>query len=347
MRYIRYIFTMFLSALCVSCVVPFDMKLDDEPIICLNAFPGVEDVVVFSIEPAYSLSNSAVHPDFSPIIRFTVNGDEIPVVQNTGFCISSDYPEERYIADYRPSPGDEMTIEVSSEGFETVHAHTTIPQPFPERRIDYRTVEVGDREYNVVSVTFKDNEKTSDAYGLQIFNEIIREFIDTTEIYRHYYAGEQIADDYDMAPETLEGMPIHFEGTVMGGWSLAGWDDSDFNGKEKTLEAVVNTHSWYGTSAYESFFEQEYIHWEYDPERDCQIMADALEHNKLYLYTMSEEFYRYAVAQELIDENAGMFAGIAPSNFCYSNVENGYGAFAGVWRVETDWITPEFIEQNR
>ena len=70
-------------------------------------------------------------------------------------------------------------------------------------------------------------------------------------------------------------------------------------------------------------------------------------HTKLLLYTMSPEFYKYAVAQELILDNADFFAGIAPSNFCYSNIKGGYGAFAGIYRVETDWITREFIENNR
>ena len=72
-----------------------------------------------------------------------------------------------------------------------------------------------------------------------------------------------------------------------------------------------------------------------------------LSHNKILLYTFSEEFYKYVVAQELKDENADFFAGIAPSNFCYTNIRNGFGAFAGVSRQETDWITPEFIEKNR
>ena len=50
---------------------------------------------------------------------------------------------------------------------------------------------------------------------------------------------------------------------------------------------------------------------------------------------------------ELIEDNADMFAGLAPSNFCYSNIVGGYGIFGGVSIVETDWITPEFIEKNR
>ena len=71
------------------------------------------------------------------------------------------------------------------------------------------------------------------------------------------------------------------------------------------------------------------------------------EHNKIRLFTMTEEFYRYKVANEYESDYSGFVSFIAPSNYCYSNIENGYGAFAGASVVETDWITKEFIENNR
>jgi hypothetical protein len=62
---------------------------------------------------------------------------------------------------------------------------------------------------------------------------------------------------------------------------------------------------------------------------------------------MSEEFYKYRVASEYQKDYSTFTGFIAPSNYCYSNVENGFGAFAAVNVVETDWITKEFIENNR
>jgi hypothetical protein len=100
-------------------------------------------------------------------------------------------------------------------------------------------------------------------------------------------------------------------------------------------------------SSYEEFFPEEgesIIYDEYGNETGVYKYTDR---NKLVLYTMTQEFYKYKVAQELIIDNASMFAGLAPINFCYSNITNGYGAFAGVSIVETDWITREFIENNR
>ncbi len=347
MKLFRYIVAFACMLVTVSCVTPFDLKLEDEPVICLNAFPGVEDMVVFSIVPAYSLSNGAKRPEFNPEIVFTVNSETVPVVRNTGHCVSEAYPEDAYVADYKPVPGDRMTVEVTAEGFPSVSADTSIPQPFPERKIDYRQVDVGEKEYYVVYVTFEDDADTDYSYGISVLNENIAFWPDEEpEILRYVYAGGQISDNYVMAPESLDGMRISFNGWgITSAGRIASWDGGPFNGKEKTLSMTVVPDSW--TGGYESFFEQRKTAYRYDENGEVVQECEALEHNKLMLYSMSEEFYKYVVAQELVSDNTELFAGIAPSNFCYSNVNGGYGAFAGVCCVETDWITQEFIESDR
>lgn len=336
-----------MSAFCVSCIQPFDLEYEDEPIIYLASFPGVEDKVVFTIEPAYSLSNSAVRPEFKPDITFAVNGTVLPVLKNTGGRFGAEYPEDCYVADYKPVPGDEMTVGVVAEGYKSVFARTSIPQPFPERKIDYRQVKVGETDYNVIYVTFKDDARSTYAYGLQILNEWIYDWPgEDPEVSIWEYAGAQIADDFTMAPQSLDGMGLYFDGwSISTSESIACWSDATFNGEEKTLSMTVRTNTWQG--GYDVFFEHESQQHYYDENGEIVKTGTALEHNKLVMYAMTEEFYKFAVAQELASENAGFVAGLAPSNFCYSNIENGYGAFAGVCRVETDWITKEFIENNR
>lgn len=338
------------SVIFVSCAEKFDLKYEDEPVIYLESFPGVEDVIVFRVQPAYSLSNSAVRPEFDPDITFAVNGQAIPVIRNTGRKIASDYPEECYIADLKPSPGDKMSIEVSAEGFRTVYAQTSIPQPFPERRIDYGQVKIGDIYHNVLYVTFKDDNHTDYAYGLQILNESVRMWPDQEpEILTYSYAGRQLTDEFTMAPESLDGIGLYFNGWRIGGMEgISCWDDSPFNGEEKTLSMVVMISDWYwGSDRYYRFFEHEEDIFLYDDYGNVTNKGTQLEHNKLVMYSMTEEFYKYAVAQKLTGDNSDSIAGLAPSNYCYSNIHNGCGAFAGVWRTETEWITQEFIENNR
>ena len=342
-RYIIYI--LIVASAAVSCMAPFDPKFDKEPVIFLEAFPGVEDMVVFSILPAYSLSNSAERIEFTPEIKFIVNDREVPVVLNKGFCVSSKYKETLYIADYKPVPGDVMSVEVSSDGFKTIYAETSVPFPFPDRKIDYRELELGDRKLSVLHVSFEDDADTHCAYGLQIIRENRAYYPgDSTSVSVSKYAGDMVEEYYDMAPESMEGIYLRFNGWSMRHYgSLSGWDDGTFNGEYKTFSVVPSIV--YG---HDDLFEET---WEEDIYDDMgyEIIGKRINvsRNKLGLYTMTDEFYRYAVAQGLIDDNADFFAGIAPSNFCYSNVMNGYGAFAGVYCVETDWITREFIENNR
>lgn len=327
MKLLKYIYILAASLLFFSCTKPFDLGFEDSPAIFLESFPGVEDMVVFSIKPAYSYSNSATRPDFNPEIVFKVNGKEVPVVLNTGFCMSEKYFEDMYVADYKPAPGDKMTIEVSSEGFMPIFAQTSIPAPFPERKVSYRTEMHGDEEYRIISVSFHDDAESDCAYGVQIYYENVIRYEDGSEdVYVRKYTGYQVSEDFDFAPASLDGFQLSFSGWHISSNTMdnnvAGWDDDSFNGGYAELSMVSgDLLEWVGQNG-------------------------SVSHNKLVLFTMSEEFHNYAVASRLIVENAGFFAGLAPSNFCYSNVEGGYGAFAGVYCVDTPWITKEFIENN-
>ena len=345
MKIFRYILLILVSMSAVSCFYAFDLDFDDEPVIYLESFPGATDMVVFKIDPAYSYSNEATRPEFKPEIVFKVNGKEVPVFPNTGYSISEKYFDGCYLADYKPVPGDKMSVEVSSEGFKTIYAETCIPELFPKRKIDYRHEVIGDREFDVIYVSF-DDEETDLAYGLQVWRDTKTEVGDSSYLVQSSYAGEQLSYYYDMAPDTFEGRKVDMSMWMMDvpTQKIAVWSDKVFSGKEKTISMVVTTWSDNGTDSYESFFP---LVSEIIVDKEDISSYTVTTSHKLRLYTMSDEFYKYAVAQELVKENAYMFAGIAPSNFCYTNVKNGYGVFAGFCLSDTEYITREFIENNR
>lgn len=324
-----------------SCQVAFDLDMDKTSLIFLESFPGVDDVVVFEIQPAYSLSNSAPRPDFKPEIVFTVNGKEIPVVQNTGNSISEYYLEDRYIAEYKPVPGDKMQVRVSSEGFESISAETIIPAPVHKRKIDFRKEEIGENEFNILYVTPESEGDAPYAYGMNIFKETtvyIAE--DSTYVSTTTYNGYQISDYYEMSPVSFDGILVRygFNNPILGVWQ---------NTKEEqcVMSYLFDSYRYGGVDTYDAFFDHEGEYAEYDQTGNVIDSYRYRERNKLQLYTLTEEFYKYAIAQVLVD-NAD-FPGIAPANFCYTNIVGGHGAFAGLTRVETDWITKEFIENNR
>ena len=339
----KYIILTIFCSLCLSCGEPFDMKLEDEPVIYLEAYPGLDEMIELSVRPAYSMSNTAVRPEFKPEIRFTVNGQEMPVMLNKDHCMSNEYAGESYLVDYKPVPGDKMTIEVSSEGFRSVYAETCIPDPFPEREIDYQEIEVGEDKYKVLSVTLNDEEHTDIAYGVSLLTETATHdsVLQKDTTYYSWSGGYQIRQNWDISPSSMDGMRILFKKYYKDSYDryveVAGWDDDSFNGKRKSLSMAL----------YYDPFEDSSDRPVFDENNEQIGVYKSVSRCRLQLYTFSEEFYKFAVAQELMNDNADFFAGLAPSNFCYTNVVNGYGVFAGVWHVETDWITREFIENNR
>lgn len=341
MKLLKYILPAILVLIPASCQVAFDLDIDEKSVIFLESFPGVDDIVEFDIQPAYSLSNSAPRPEFKPEIVFTVNGEEIPVVQNKGFSVSEEYLEERYIADYKPVPGDKMRIEVSSEGFESIFAETVIPAPFPKRKIDFRKEDVGENECNILYV-IPDSEKDSPyAYGMNIFMERTSYLEDSTYVSTSTYTGDQISDYYEMSPVSFDGLVVRY------GYNnprLGVWQNT--HPEQCIMSYILDSYMYSGIDAYDSFFDHEGETVEYADDGTVIGTYRYRERNKLYLYTLTEEFYKYAIAQLLVYNNTD-FPGIAPANFCYTNINGGTGAFAGLTRIETDWITKEFIENNR
>lgn len=338
MKFCRYILTVLTAFALWSCTIPFDLDLDDDPVIFLESFPGLDDCVSFRIKPAYSKSNSAKYPEFDPQIVFTVNGKEISVYPYEGE--GKDVPD--YIADYKAVPRDKMRVEVTCEGFESIYAETVIPDAFPQRKIDYRKEDLGDRELNVIYVIPDNDPQKFFAYGVQIFEEETNHLPDTTLVTSRSYTGNQITDYYDMAPRSLEGMKVD-----LGGNTMAVWKAGSYAGYNDKFLMALDGYSFNGQDTFSLLYVHDGERYIYDDYGNQTGTYTYSSRSKLRLFSLSEEFYKYAVAQELIGDNADFVAGLAPSNFCYSNVIGGYGAFAGVSCVETDWLTEEFIENNR
>lgn len=336
----KYLYAIFMAVigLVTSCITPFDPQYDESPLIYIESFPGASpDYIDIKIMPAYSKSNTPVMPAFKPDVTFVVNGKETPVE-----CIDTE--EGWYRAYYSSQPGDKMNITVISDGFDSVYAETTIPDPFPKRRIDYRKVESGIDSYdNVLYVTISDKEAAY-AYGLQICNETIYEYPDEHEIRVNKYAGNlyPISKDMDgMVPASLEAVDISLYGEYL--WA---WDGKSLTDAESTFSVQPYGYGLMSDS-YDSFFAYEGERMMYDEQGNESGVIPYTDRNKLVLYTMSEEFYKYRVAYAFQADYDGFIGFVAPSNYCYSNIDKGYGAFAGIYIVETDWITKEFIENNR
>lgn len=337
----KYIYILFIAVmgLVSSCMIPFDPEYDENPVIYIEAFPGTSaDYIDIKIMPAYSKSNTPVMPAFNPEIVFEVNGKAVDVQS-----VNTD--EGLYRVVYSSKSGDKMTISVSSEGYPTAYAETTIPEAFPERKIDYQMVPSGIDSYdNVLYVTISDTD-VAYGYGLQIYREIIYEYPTGQERWIDKYAGNLYPDEEDfddMIPASLDAVDISLYGEYL--WA---WEGKFLEYGKTTFAVQPQTYGIGHQGSYDSFFIEEGEREMYDEYGNELGLVPYITRNKLLLYTMSEEFYKYRVAYEFQADYDGFIGFVAPSNYCYSNIENGFGAFAGICIVETDWITKEFIENNR
>ena len=341
MKKFTYILLLLAGMASTSCLKVFDPEFDETPVIYLESFPGVdEDKVTFVIKPAYSRSNTPQIIQFDPEIVFEVNGAVVPVE-----CVE---PKEcYYVAYYAPKPGDKMSISVRSEGFTSISSQTVVPEAFPERKIDYRQVQSGLDEYvNVLFVTFS-GARSDYGYGMYIWNETVYEKEDGPETWVYTYPGWIYPDpsnsDYsEIMPSSIASTEFYFNGT-----GLRAWEGELLDSESCTCAVEPRTNKWGEMSSYDSFFEHTGKEGGYDDDGNMIGPYPYVERNKIALLTMTEEFYKYNVAQELQGDFSGLIGFIAPTNYCYSNIDNGYGAFAGVSVVYTDWITKEFIENNR
>ena len=326
MKKITYIFLLVIGIASTSCMTVFDPDFDKTPVIYLESFPGMNaDKVLLSIEPGYSRSNTAEVIPFDPEIIFEVNGNVFPVE-----CI--DVEEGRYVSAYEPVPGDKLSISVSSKGFTSIFAQTTIPEPFPERKIDYRQVQSGIKEYdNVVYVTFS-GAKPKLHYGMYFLYEKIVNTEPEPYVRTDMYSGWVYPDPSDYGPTYLDAISLYQDGV-----NFLAWDGNRIDSQSCTLSVDP------GSLSYETIGEQE----EYDDYGNFIGNVSYVSHTKIMLMSMTDEFYKYQVAQSHEADYSGLIGVIAPSSYCYSNIDNGYGAFAGVTIVGTDWITEEFIEKNR
>ena len=340
MRNTIYILIAALGCALTSCMKPFDPDFDENPVIFLESFPGSDaEYVSFTILPAYSRSNTPVVIPFDPDITFTVNGDVVPLE-----CVSAE--DGFYIAHHKPMSGDRMTISVSCEGFQSIDAETFIPEAFPERKVDYRKVAAGIDEYdNVLFITASELDPDF-AYGLQILKEKIYQYQTGPEVRTYNYAGELYPDssdpDFEVMPANIEAMTLRIYGS-----SFWAWQGKSLQSTGHTFAIQPHTYGYRDEDLYDSLFEYHGETKIYDDEGAEIGTVPTIEHNKLLLFTMTDEFYKYKVAQELESDYSGFLGFLAPANYCYSNINNGYGAFAGISVSGTDWITKEFIENNR
>lgn len=312
-----------LSAMFASCVKYVDLEyLRPDPKLVLNsvAQPGVPLTASVSRTWFYTDNNPNVTIEDAKVSLF-VNDQYVEDL--SWFVEESEYNSTAYYrANYAPSEGDKLRLEVSKKGFNDISAECVIPVK-PELLKLEAVVEnyhssYGYTGYQIIyRTTFKDRPREGDCYlvrglrGNPIYN------YDTEkgeQIFTGEYSWGSTSFDYIYEPIFKNKVSILDE--VFGNDWLSGYrgrpfSDELINGMEYTLK--LTNGSYY--SGY------------YPGESD----DDPSSYMKIYLYTLSESYYQYLMAvaelEDLSLNNDLVDAGLAEPVRVTSNVVGGTGIF--------------------
>lgn len=308
-----------LSCLLPSCAYHFELDgAAEPPKLVMYSYPGSSDTTVVRLSRSLPVSSkgSVVSGLESKDIRLDVNGTSVPLVWAKDSL--SGVPAGSYYAVQPYKEGDRVQLTASVEGLEAVSSSTTVPAPFPLNSVKLER-KPSDRSELQIQINF-----TDDAHAVNYYAATVKERAkywkdDNSEV---YYDRESTAY-MEWRDEPLLNTSSGLDEIFMGDWdyyqNLYFWSDEKIQGKNYTLRLNTTYIPDYETSIWD------------------EIYINRKQY-KVYLYSLSEEFYRYLKSLNEQKNNELGSAELAPVRATYTNVENGFGLVGGCRILETEWM---------
>jgi len=221
--------------------------------------------------------------------------------------------DKRYMTQkFKPIPGDTCFLEVSAPGFETVYAKDIIPNVVNSKQVmlikDVEKDESGAVK-GEVTVTFSDPQDTVNYFLVKLFTPI-QQYI--------------TSDDPVIRSERYYHSPINFDAPEL---DVLPFSDKLINGKLHNLKV------------------------KYTAPRIISGGVDSIKKHAVtvHFHTISEQYYKYmtTLLEHQRNQRVNIIYGKSEPMNVYSNIENGYGVFAG-YQMEIKSILVEgFINQEK
>ena len=291
-----------------SCETVIDLDIPPEPTrLVVNSLITPDSTITVHVSKSKSVLDQASSFILVNDARVTLYEDEQEVAQlnNSG--------EGRYLADFLPSTGRQYAIRVTAEGLPSVEARSTIGTPVAIEDVSVSKIRVETGSScinNDCQPTYSDEYqlglRLSDPPSQVNYYEIVAYAVVQDSFPNYDDLGNFIG--YDSARRNVQVFletddPVvetpysDLEGGGFYGESLLLSDES-FSGQSYTVSFETNT-----------FF------------------GEGIKELTLQLRTLSEEQFQYQRTRRLQDYNANdPFSEVVP---VYTNVENGFGIFAG------------------
>ena len=291
----RLLFLLSISLAYISCekVIPFDGDVNTPKLVINSVFES-DSTFKVHVSSSRSVIDTASFKNIDDAIVTIKDGNENIIetlnhVEN-GFYKGQTFPQENQT----------YILEINHTNYANITASDSLPSPITINSVDTSTmVDPINGNRLQISMNFDDPENTQNYYLIETYS--VNEYLviknsDTTE--------------YEL-DTTKQFMVLTDEVFQNGGspWREQGlFNDLLFNGQNKTLELEIPNDSWSGS--------EDGSDWSY---KTLTL--------RLYLHNITLSYYYYRTSLELFQNASGN--PFAQPVQVFSNVENGFGVFAG------------------
>ena len=291
----KLFFLLSISLVYISCekIIPFEGDVNI-PKLVINSIFESDSTFKVHVSTSRSVIDTASFQNIEDAV-VTIKDDNGSIIETlnyveNGFYIGQTFPQENQT----------YSLQVTHPNYTNITSSDSLPSPITINSIDTSTtVDPINGDRLQITLNFNDPESSQNYYLIETYS--VNEYLviknsDTTE--------------YEL-DTTKQFMVLTDEVFQNGGspWREQGlFNDLLFNGQNKTLELEIPNDSWSGS--------EDGYDWSY------QTLT-----LRLYLHNITLSYYYYRTSLELFQNASGN--PFAQPVQVFSNVENGFGVFAG------------------
>ena len=291
----RLLFLLSISLAYISCekVIPFDGDVNTPKLVINSVFQS-DSTFKVHVSSSRSVIDTASFKNIDDAI-VTIKDRNENIIETLNHVENGFYKGQTF-----PQENQTYILEVNHPNYANITASDSLPSPIIINSVDTSTIiDPINGNRLQISMNFDDPENTQNYYLIETYS--VNEYLviknsDTTE--------------YEL-DTTKQFMVLTDEVFQNGGspWREQGlFNDLLFNGQNKTLELEIPNDSWSGS--------EDGYDWSY------QTLT-----LRLYLHNITLSYYYYRTSLELFQNASGN--PFAQPVQVFSNVENGFGVFAG------------------
>lgn len=323
----KYIYLTCILLAMISCEIRFepDIPKEDSKLFAF-CLPGSTDSTAIIVDIARYEGDSIEFDWTKADVELLINGEREQIhylsKYKSPFFPSPHYvPEKSFYITREILPGDEVTLEVSYPGLESISAATIVPEKPLDASFTIESGEIDEWNYSGGNLIIEYTDTSEDSYYAVVFRKNMRNFNSWGYVEEN---GEIISG----SSETFSWEPLYL-----------GYDYDPFQSENEYQYEKYHTYAgmvfWKNSHAldkdgrkmvyFSSTINHDVIYYDYELDKSyLDISYEAT------LYRINEELYRYYYTNFLADGNSLSYFGLSRNNATYTNIMGGFGILGGM-----------------